>query len=288
MACTTIPLTPDRHRPLHTQVTQLREERVSLIEKLDNQKYEIVELKKALQVAAEKQQQAEAARDESDERRRRAEEELAESKATSSQLLAAAGAWQARLSQEEHDHLIKESTDQAQWSRAAAQSEQERLRLFNDLSAAVAERRKVEDFFRQANAEATSMRQLLEAQRDEALGRAWRAEDALAIAISENRFLTERLAHQTTLAADEQTRREAAEQRCAQVAQRADDLAKNRIMLEQERAQASEALALALNERRQLDLRLHEERLRSMTSVSREEILRWQVGRSPLADSDDL
>ena len=74
MACTTIPLTPDRHRPLHTQVTQLREERVSLIEKLDNQKYEIVELKKALQVAAEKQQQAEARADESDERRRRAEE----------------------------------------------------------------------------------------------------------------------------------------------------------------------------------------------------------------------
>jgi hypothetical protein len=59
-------------------------------------------------------------------------------------------------------------------------------------------------------------------------------------------------------------------------------------MLEQERAQASEALALALNERRQLDLRLHEERLRSSTSVSREETLRWQVGRSPLADSDDL
>ena len=56
-----------------------------------------------------------------------------------------------------------------------------------------------------AAAEATTTRQLLESQRDEALGRAAKAEEALAAALNEQRSLSERLTRITLQSADERT-----------------------------------------------------------------------------------
>ena len=53
MACTTKPLSPESRKPLHTQVVDLREERIALLEKNHKLKDKAAELTKQLQKAAE-------------------------------------------------------------------------------------------------------------------------------------------------------------------------------------------------------------------------------------------
>ena len=199
------------------------------------------------------------------------------SKATCSQLLSAADAWQSKLAQASEEHLWKETADQASWSKAAAASEKERRQLFNDMTTAQAERRAAEDGLRQMAHEITTARTALEGQRDEALLRASRAEDALTIAMSENRMLSERLGRTTQQAVDERQRLDAAEKRYGEMITRCDELADHRVRLEHERAQASEAQALALHEKRLVEAQLLEERKVGASTASREAALRNQV-----------
>ena len=58
MACTTRKLSPELHKPLHTQVTALREERVTLLEENRALREEVDRLKKERIVAERKAQQA--------------------------------------------------------------------------------------------------------------------------------------------------------------------------------------------------------------------------------------
>ena len=141
MSCTKYSLSPEQHKPLHAQVTSLRAQRIQLIE----ENRDLLEEKRALQLqlqqSADKCKRLEEQTAAANTRRSKAEEEAQQSKAMSTQLLTAAGAWQTKLVEAESDHSLTSIADATERSRTAAQNEQERLRLFNELRAAQEERR---------------------------------------------------------------------------------------------------------------------------------------------------
>ena len=294
---TSLPLSPERLKPLHAQVTSLREQRITLLEDVKSLKDERDVLKEQMAATAERCKRLEARTAAAEAAQAEAEEDARASKAMSKQLLAAAGAWQSQLVEAESSHTRSALVEKAQRSHSAAQAEQERLRLFNELTGAQAERRMAEDRRRQTVAEAMATRQLLESQRDEALARAARAEDALTIALSEQRVLSERLARTAQQASDMTSRSAESEKKYVQMVHRVDELSAHRVQLEHERAVANEALQLQLRGIQIEDAKLQEERLASATKAAREAALRHQLesvdwaaahGRGGLMDIERL
>jgi hypothetical protein len=190
---------------------------VTLLEQNRKLREENDQLKKDVDTAKREARLALTQKDDAEARCAKAEEEAANDRATAQQLLAAAAAWQTKLVDVESEHTMSAITEQAERSRVLAQNEAERLQLFSDLSSAQAERRVAEELARQTSATAETSRQLLEAQRDEALLRAGRAEDALSTSLHEQRTLTERLARATQHAAEEHNRRDASERKYARM-----------------------------------------------------------------------
>ena len=280
---TSLPLSPERLKPLHAQVTSLREQRITLLEDVKSLKDERDVLKEQMAATAERCKRLEARTAAAEAAQAEAEEDARASKAMSKQLLAAAGAWQSQLVEAESSHTRSALVEKAQRSHSAAQAEQERLRLFNELTGAQAERRMAEDRRRQTVAEAMATRQLLESQRDEALARAARAEDALTIALSEQRVLSERLARTAQQASDMTSRSAESEKKYVQMVHRVDELSAHRVQLEHERAVANEALQLQLRGIQIEDAKLQEERLASATKAAREAALRHQLGSADWA-----
>ena len=288
MACTSRPLSAESRRPLHTQVTQLREERVALLEAqraLREEKATLTQgLAKASEKIAELQAQlyeGEAARGAAEEVRDAKAQALAMQEAVAQQLRAEAAQWQARVNQGEMDRARAAADSEAERRRTTEAAESERLRLLAEAATAVAEKKAAEEHARQMIGEGEATRRLLEAQRDDALSRANRAEESLAVALSEQRALSEALARVTEQAGTERAvleqKVDGAEKRWAEAARRCEELAQQRLRLEQHRAKADETAAIATHEKRHLEAQLSDEWLLAQGSAKREGALRHQL-----------
>ena len=103
-AGTSLPLSPERLKPLHAQVTSLREQRVSLQEEVKSLKEECERLKHELASSADRCRRLEQRTSDAEDARERAEEEARVNKQMSTQLLTAAGAWKSQLEEAESNH----------------------------------------------------------------------------------------------------------------------------------------------------------------------------------------
>ena len=225
MACTTKPLSPESRKPLHTQVTNLREERVSLLETiraLNEDKDTITkQLQKASERITELQQQldeSEAAKAQAIDEQVKANKEASMKDALASQLRIEATQWQGRCEQGEAERSRKAAEDEISQRREKEFTESERFRLMAELASANAERKAADEQWRRTTAEAASTHSLIEMQRDEAVARACRAEETLASAMSEQTQLNEALSRLARQSADEkqviEARASAAEVSC--------------------------------------------------------------------------
>ena len=144
---------------MHSQVQNLREERINLLEQARQLREDKDMLTKQLSIAAMRVEELQGKADEADAARAKAEADAATCKhqadlheAMSSQLRAEAGAWQTRLTQAESEHMRKETTEQIEKTRTAEQMEHERSRLLGDIATLGAERRHAEEQWRQTGA----------------------------------------------------------------------------------------------------------------------------------------
>ena len=197
MACTTHPLSPESRKPLHTQVHNLREERINLLENVRSLRADRDQLTAQLGQASQRISEMEARLDDGDAKRASLRDECAATKQSAAmhetiagQLRAEASAWQARLTHAESEHTRLSDLSERDRKQTADQVEQEKFRVLGELAAAQADKRAAEEQWRQVSAEASRVRQVLEAQRDEALGRAARAEEQLSIALQEKVLLS--------------------------------------------------------------------------------------------------
>lgn len=243
MACTTYSLSPERRQPLHTQVVNLKQERVELLETNRALREERDMLRRQLEKASERISELQGKVDEQSISTRLAAEEATASKqsahlheAVASQLRVESQAWQQRLEQSEAEARRRQATDDLERRQTAEQTDQERFRLLGDLAAAQSDKKRAEDQWRLALEDSNATRQMLEAQRDEALSRATHAEDALAVALHERRTLSDSMARVSQQAAAERTaleiKADAAEKRWSESHRRCEELSHQRLRLE--------------------------------------------------------
>jgi myosin heavy subunit len=288
MACTPKSISPEMRKPLHSQVTSLREERVTLLESQRALREERDTLTKQLRKASERISELQTKVAEGDASKAQIVEEMAETRRSSqltealaSQLRIEASQWQARLEQGEAERARKASEDEVERRRTAELAESDRFRLLGDLAELQAVHKASEENWRRLQAEAAATRGMLERQRDDAIARLARAEEALAAALGENTALGEALARTTHDARETRSlleiKADTAEKRWAETARRCEELGRLKQESEQHRVASDEALTAALHDKRFIESQLNEERLSNQSSVKREGGLRGQL-----------
>ena len=280
MACTTKPLSPESRKPLHTQVVDLREERISLLEKNQKLKKKASELTASLEKASERVSELIGKVEEGDGERAKLQERLetalkdaAMKDALASQLRIEATTWQARAEQGDMDHTRMSAAEAVERRRSNEHFEAERFRLMGESASVSAELRAADEQWRRNASEAAAHRQLLENQRDDAVSRAHRAEEALATSLAEQRATTDMLTRTQQHANDEmkvlELRAGSAEKRWEEASRRSDEMARERLRLEYGVAKADEALAVAHQSKKALEAQLSDERAVAQQTAKR-------------------
>ncbi|KOO34800.1 hypothetical protein Ctob_013243 [Chrysochromulina tobinii] len=269
-----MPISPESRKPLHTQVQNLREERINLLETVRALREDKDNLRVQLAAASRRISELDAKVDDGDMKRASLQDECNAIRQTSqmhetiaSQLRGEATAWQARLTHTESEHSRRTLAHERDFKQAEDKWAQERYQMMSELLAAQAEKRSAEENWRMLAAESSRSKQLLEAQRDDAMHRCARAEQSLALAMQEKAVLAEQLSHTANRASEErfvlEHQRGEAEKRAAEAIRRAEEVrrseeirraeevtrarenevAQARQRLEYERTKANEALA---------------------------------------------
>lgn len=178
MACTTLPISPESRKPLHTQVQNLREERINLLETVRALREDKDNLRVQLAAASRRISELDAKVDDGDMKRASLQDECNAIRQTSqmhetiaSQLRGEATAWQARLTHTESEHSRRTLAHERDFKQAEDKWAQERYQMMSELLAAQAEKRSAEENWRMLAAESSRSKQLLEAQRDDAMHR---------------------------------------------------------------------------------------------------------------------